>query len=150
MIMKTNILSAAVVVSLLGATIGLQGSTSPQTAGVTGYAPNQYETVAFSDTAEAEMLRRSYWILASADKDYKGHRVKAMHQIKMAAGLLGVDLNSGDDRTREKQVWSDDRLRTASDLLGNVLNAAEVKGQPRISKHISNAIDQINTALSIR
>jgi len=149
-IMKTNILSAGIVVSLLGATVGLQASTSPQTVGVTGYAQNQYETVAFSDTAEAEMLRRSYWILASADKDYNGHRVRAMHQIKDAAALLGLDLNSGDDRTRERQVWSDDRLRIASDLLGHVLNAAEVKGQPRISKHVSDAIDQINIALSIR
>ncbi len=150
MIMKTNILSAAVVVSLLGAAAGLQAGTSLQIAGVAGYSQNQYEPVVFSDTAEAEMLRRSYWILASADKDYRGHRVKAMRQIKTAAALLGVDLNSGDDRVREKQVWSDDRLRTAGDLLGHVLNAAEVKGQPRISRHVSDAIDEINTALSIR
>lgn len=95
------------------------------------------------------MLRRSYWILASADKDYDGHRVKAMKQIKEAARMLGLDLNAGDDRTRERQVWSDDRLRTADDLLSHVLNAAEVKGQPRISKHVSNAISEINTALSI-
>jgi hypothetical protein len=31
-----------------------------------------------------------------------------------------------------------------------VLGAAEVKGQPRISKHIAEAINQIDIALSIR
>ncbi len=139
-----------VLVSVLGGGMGLYASTSPQTAEVSPVSQNQLETVAFSDTAEAEMLRRSYWILDSANKDYDGHRVKAMHQIKQAAKLLGLDLNAGDDRTRERQVWSDDRLRTADDLLGHVLNAADVKGQPKISKHVSDAISQINTALTIR
>ncbi|MGO8764232.1 MAG: hypothetical protein ACLQSR_03740 [Limisphaerales bacterium] len=148
--MKINILSAMVLVSVLGGGMGLYASTSPQTAEVSPVSQNQLETVAFSDTAEAEMLRRSYWILDSANKDYDGHRVKAMHQIKQAAKLLGLDLNAGDDRTRERQVWSDDRLRTADDLLGHVLNAADVKGQPKISKHVSDAISQINTALTIR
>jgi hypothetical protein len=147
--MKTQILSTIVLISLLGSNTGLQASTPLHVASVPAISQNQFETVAFSDTAEAGMLRRSYWILASADKDYDGHRVKAMKQIKEAARMLGLDLNAGDDRTRERQVWSDDRLRTADDLLSHVLNAAEVKGQPRISKHVSNAISEINTALSI-
>ena len=143
-------LSAAVLASLLGAATGLQAAVSPTAPAIPAVSPSPFRTVAFSDTAEAEMLRRSYWILASANKDYAGHRVKAMRQIKTAAGLLAVDLNSGDDRTREKQAWSDDRLRTAGDLLQHVLNAAEVKGQPRISNHVSAAINQINLALSVR
>lgn len=139
-----------VMVSMLGGGISLLASTSPQIAGVTTVSQNQFETVAFSDSAEAGMLRRSYWILDSANKDYDGHRVKAMKQIKTAAGLLGLDLNAGDDRSRERQVWSDDRLRTADDLLSHVLNAAGVKDQPRISKHVSEAMNQISLALSVR
>ena len=41
------------------------------------------------------------------------------------------------------------KMREAAGLLQNVLGAAEVKGQPRITKHISAAINQINTALSV-
>jgi hypothetical protein len=147
--MKTQILSTVALISLLGSNTGLQASTPLQAASVPAISQNQFETVAFSDTAEAEMLRRSYWILDSADKDYDGHRVKAMKQIKEAARMLGLDLNFGDDRSRERQVWSDDRLRTADDLLSHVLNAAEVKGQPRISAHVSEAMNQISVALSI-
>ncbi len=146
--MKTKTLSTVVMVTMLGG-ISLLASTSPQAAGVATVSQNHFETVAFSDTAEAEMLRRSYWILDSANKDYAGHRVKAMKQIKTAAGLLGLDLNAGDDRARERQVWSDDRLRTADDLLSHVLNAAGVKDQPRISKHVSDAMNQIKRALSV-
>jgi hypothetical protein len=45
---------------------------------------------------------------------------------------------------------SDAKLREAQGLLQNVLGAAEVKNQVRITKHINNAINQINIALSIR
>jgi hypothetical protein len=148
--MKTKILSTVVLASILGSGIGLRASTPTLVFNIQPVSQNQLETVAFSDSAEAEMLRRSYWILDSADKDYKGHRVAAMKEIKRAAALLGVDLNAGDDRTRERQVWSDDRLRTADDLLSHVLNAAGVKDQPRISARVSEAMNQISIALSIR
>jgi hypothetical protein len=72
-----------------------------------------------------------------------------MHQIEAAGKLLGMDL-AGDAKDRQKQVLSDDKLRDARGLLEIVLNSAEVKAQPRISKHIAEAINQINVALSIR
>lgn len=147
--MKTSILSTIVIVSVLGSGISALASAAPQAAGTPVVSQSQFETVAFSDSAEAGMLRRSYWILDSANKDYDGHRAKAMHQIKEAARMLGLDLNAGDDRARERQVWSDDRLRTADDLLSHVLNAAEVKGQPRISQHVSEAMNQIGLALRV-
>lgn len=92
------------------------------------------------------MLHRAYRILASGDHDYHGHRAEAMSQIHKAADLLGVDLR-GDDKDREKQVLSDDRLREARDLLNHVLGASEVKDQVRISRHINLAIKEINAAL---
>jgi hypothetical protein len=72
-----------------------------------------------------------------------------MHQIEAAAKLLGVDL-AGDLKDRQPQALSDAKLREAQGLLQNVLGAAQVKGQPRISKHVTAAINQISTALSIR
>jgi CobQ-like glutamine amidotransferase family enzyme len=72
-----------------------------------------------------------------------------MHQIEAAGKLLGMDLVGG-AKDRQQQVLSDDKLREARGLLETVLGAAEVRDQPRISKHIAEAINQIDIALSIR
>lgn len=95
------------------------------------------------------MMHHAYRILASGDHDYHGHRAAAMNQIHKAADLLGLDLR-GDDKAREKQVLSDDRLREARGLLQNVLASAEVKSQKRISHHIELAIREIDLALRTR
>jgi hypothetical protein len=72
-----------------------------------------------------------------------------MHQIEAAGDLLGMDLR-GYARDRQLQVLSDDKLREAQGLLQSVLGAAEVQSQKRISRHINEAINQINIALSIK
>ena len=95
------------------------------------------------------MMHRAYRILATGDHDYKGHRAKAMHAVEDAAKLLGLDL-SGDAKDHEKQFLSDDKMREAQGLLRNVLGAAEVKNQERISKHINEAIEEIRAALDVR
>lgn len=123
--------------------------TPLQTASVPATGSSQFETVQFSNSAEAAKLHRAYRILAFGDHDYKGHRVAAMNQVKKAAALLGVDLR-GDDKNREHQVLSDDQLREARGLLTDILGSAEVKGQRRISDHINGAIRQIDMALSTR
>jgi len=99
--------------------------------------------------SESQTLTSAYLILATGDHDYRGHRVKAMHQIETAGKLLGVSLH-GDDKDKQKQVLSDDKLREVRGMLQTVLGAAEVKSQPRVSKHVTEAISQINMALSIR
>ena len=150
--MKTNYFKttaqSAVLVTALACGISLRAATAstpqPLNDGVTG--PNQFQTVDFS---EARALTSAYLILATGDHDYKGHRVRAMHQIEAAGKLLGMDL-AGNAKDRQTQVLSDDKLREARGLLETVLGAAEVKDQPRISKHIAEAIHQIDVALSIR
>jgi len=142
---------AAVFVTVLACGANLRAATpaTTQTSNGSVAVQNQFQTVAFSDSAEAGMLQNAYLILATGDHDYKGHRVKAMHQIEAAAKLL--DMNIRDSvRGHEPQVLSDDKLREARGMLETVLGAAEVKDQPRISKHIAEAINQINVALSIR
>ncbi|MGD0251225.1 MAG: hypothetical protein ABSC01_00835 [Verrucomicrobiota bacterium] len=121
----------------------------PQTLGGSVISQNQFQTVAFSDSAEAGMLRSAYLILATGDHDYKGHRVRAMHQIESAAKLLGMNI-SGDAKDRQSQPLSDAKLREAQGLLQSVLAASDVKSQKRVTKHITEAINHINTALSIR
>jgi len=135
-------------ISVMG-TASLLAVTSPQTQSAPIAPAGQFETVRFSDSPEADMLHRAYRILATGDHDYKGHRVKAMNQVKKAADMLGLDL-SGDDKDHQKQILSDDKLREARDLLTHVLDNSDVKGQKKISKHVQSAIDEIDTALSIR
>ena len=109
----------------------------------------QFQPVAFSDSAEAGMLQNAYDILATGDHDYSGHRVKALHAVKVAAKLLGMNL-TGDDKVRQPQPLSDAKLREAQGLLQNVLGNAEVMNQKRVVKHLTEAINQISIALSIK
>jgi len=95
------------------------------------------------------MLQNAYDILATGDHDYSGHRVKALHAVKMAAKLLGLNL-AGDDKFRQPQPLSDAKLREAQGLLQNVLGNAEVMNQKRVVKHLTEAINQISIALSIK
>ena len=146
---KTLAVSAVTVAVLFSASHARANSTSTaQPLG--GIAiQGQLQPVAFNDSAEAAMLQNAYDILATGDHDYKGHRVKAMHAVKVAAGLLGMTLK-GDGKDRESQSLSDAKLREAQGLLQNVLGNAEVKNEKRVVKHITKAIDEINIALSIK
>ncbi len=142
---------AAVFVTVLSCAASLRAATPamPQTLGGSAVSRNQFQTVAFSDSAEAGMLRRAYVVLATGDHDYKGHRVKAMRQIEAAAKLLGMNI-SGNAKDRQPQVLSDAKLREVQGLLQNVLGSSEVKSQKRVSKHIGEAINQLSVALTIR
>jgi hypothetical protein len=124
-------------------------AATPATVMGSPAATYQVETVAFSDSKEAGMLLKAYTILATGDHDYNGHRAKAMAAVKAAAKRLNVDLG-GDDKYREKQFLSDDKLREAQGLISGVLGAAEVKDQPVIAKHLNSAIHQIDLALTIK
>jgi len=141
----------AALVTVLACGVNLRAATPATTQTLNGSVAvqNQFQPVAFSDSAEAGMLRSAYLILATGDHDYKGHRVKAMHHVEAAAKLLGMDI-SGDAKDKQSQPLSDAKLREAQGLLQNVLGAAEVKNEKRVTKFIIEAINQINIALSIR
>jgi len=148
--LKTAVKAVVLVTALsCGANLRAATPSMPKTLDGSVASQNQFQTVAFSDLAEVGMLRNAYLILATGDHDYKGHRVKAMHQIEAAAGLLGMNI-SGDAKDKQPQPLSDAKLREAQGLLQSVLGATEVKSQKRVTKHITEAINQINVALSIR
>ena len=90
-------------------------------------------------------LDAAYSTLAQADHDYKGHRVRAMEQIKHAVHALGGKI-SGNGKGHEAQATSDAQLRTALNLLEQARSG--VTG--RASKHLNAAINQIQIALKIR
>lgn len=153
--MKTPTLSS-LKIAALAAALSLSASARSTTILTTtpilnapGTSAGGLQLVAFRDSAEADMLRRAYHILATGDHDYNGHRVRAMHAVEAAGKLLGMDL-AGDLKDRTPQPLSDDRLREAQGLITQVLGAAEVKDQKRVVRHLNEAVKQINIALRVR
>jgi len=99
-----------------------------------------------NDGTEAGLLRQAYGLLSTADHDYKGHRVRAMKQIEVAAQHLGVVLR-GDGKGHEPQATSDAQLRSAQALLQQAV--VGLKAGNGLA-HIKLAIAQITIALQIR
>jgi hypothetical protein len=125
---------------------------------------------------EADVLTYAYILLASANHDYAGRRVQAMHQLKEACNILEGDILSigtvaqrikairdanaqalalGDGNAapalNQIQYISDAHLLMADTLIQRVgffLNAT--KTQPRVLNHLGNADREIGIALMIR
>ena len=114
-----------------------------------GDTSNGFQTVGFGDTAEAKTLRDVYITLATGDHDYNGHRAAAMTHVKAAADLLGLDLG-GDARARQPQALSDDKMRESKAMILQVMDAAEVKDQKKVVKHLEEAVHEINVSLGIK
>jgi hypothetical protein len=146
---KSAKLVALTAVLSYGASLHATTATTAQALGAPMAGQNEFQPLAFSDSAEAGMLRRAYHILATGDHDYKGHRAKAMVAVEAAGKLLGMDLR-GDDKDRQPQVLSDEKLREAQGLISSVLASADIKDQKRIVKHLNEAVNQINTALTVK
>lgn len=96
-------------------------------------------------TSANTLLDEAYATLAQADHDYAGHRVRAMEQIKLALKELGSSV-SGTGKGHEPQATSDAQLRAALGLLQQA--QSRLSGKP--AKHVNRAIEQLNTALTIK
>lgn len=153
--MKTQSIGNAFRIAALVAALAAAADARATTARTTipGSVPSDpagaFQSVAFRDSAEAKMLHDAYAILATGDHDYKGHRVRAMRAVERGAKLLGMDL-AGDLKDKTPQPLSDEKLRQAQGLITQVLGAAEVKNQKRVVKNLTEALNQISTALTIR
>src|SRR5437899_3187738 len=69
-----------------------------------------------STASTVTTLDEAYATLAQAKHDYKGHRAKAMEQIKLAIHELGGSI-SGKAKAHESQAASDAQLKAAQALL---------------------------------
>ncbi len=101
-----------------------------------------------ANSAEIDLLRNAYGMLAKADHDYKGHRHKAMVEIAEAAKLLGVTFH-GDGRAGERQSLSDAQLRNVKEMLLKSHAGLDGKHHKQVRYHIDKAINEISIALSI-
>ncbi len=117
-----------------------------------GAAYNPYYTAGYRGTpatGDVQSLTQAYSTLASADHDYQGHRVKAMHAIKKAARLMGQKIG-GDGKVKEQQTLSDDQLRGVQTTLQKVRGSVGGRNSQRVVEHINSAIHELTVALSIK
>jgi len=97
------------------------------------------------DDAKRHKLRHAYWLLEQADRDYGGHKGKAMEEIKKAGKIMGMDLH-GEGYSGAHQKWSDERLREAKQLLIDIVDTHHEHEH----EHIWKAIQEINKGLEVR
>jgi hypothetical protein len=140
---KTGLRAFACAASAL-ISLGLAGEPKAQGGVIIAPTPVAQGTI-LNASAEAGMLRQAYGLLATADHDYKGNRVKAMKSLEAAAKQLGISL-SGDGKVREPQGASDAQLRSAQTLLAQASAGLSGAGL----KHIQQAIQHLNVALAIQ
>ena len=139
--------SMAALVALLPLGIASsRAASNPSILGAEGVVLQQAEPqpVAWEE-AKRHKLRHAYWLLEQGDRDYKGHRGKAMIEIKKAGEIIGLDLH-GDGYGGAHQAWSDERLREARQLLVDIVD----KGHQHEHEHIWKAIKEIDKALAVR
>jgi hypothetical protein len=137
-------LAAGVALALLSCGISAQGAATTTQPNTT--VPAARKSAAVVPNAQAiGLLNQAYLLLASADHDYKGHRMHAMHAIKAALRELGATV-SGQGRGGESQRTSDSQLRSAQSLLQQALTG--LTGKPRL--HVAEAIKQLNIALTVQ
>lgn len=92
-----------------------------------------------------EQLRHAYHLLDHTDRDYDGHRKEAMHSIRKAAEILGVELKGG-LHAGESQWDSDHKMREAKRILEGLID--ETHGAEQA--HIHRAIKELDKGLAIR
>ncbi len=124
---KTIFFQVPTLVAALFLALGLVTSAQAQSTNAIGLLDDAYATV------------------AQGKHDYKGHRVRAMEQIKLAAKELGGSI-SGHGKARESQMSSDLQLKAAVGLLQQA--APSLTGKPL--KHVNNAIQQLVNALGTK
>lgn len=94
-------------------------------------------------------LTHAYWLLKTADHDYAGHRIAAMHAIEAAGKGLGLELR-GDLKDRERQWKSDEQLTEAARLLRDARDKMEEADRKRIAEHLEKAVREVDEALKHR
>jgi len=135
-------------------------------------APKHDTAAAAIKGNEADVLTSAYILLASANHDYDGHRVKAMKKIEDAVNILDANLlkngtvaqktkaiqdanaisqaKSTDGDTNELQAISDHQLLMASTMVQRVGSNLNPSTQKSVLNLLQNANNEIGIALKIR
>lgn len=111
----------------------------------------------FAGEVPEELYHAKHW-LEKADRDYDGHRGKAVQEIRAALQHLGKDPNAHPTKiptkpVHEKQWKSDDQLRHARKLLKEAETHLAGKGGGKHQDALANiakAVEEIDIALRKR
>lgn len=103
---------------------------------------------AYAETPREELAHATR-LLKKADRDYEGHRAKAVAEVEVAAHELGLDLG-GEVPERERQWKSDEQLKEARRLLRHARDKMEARDRDRVAAHLEVAIKELDVALKIR
>jgi hypothetical protein len=101
------------------------------------------------NASQVSLLSQAYSTLAKADRDYAGHRKKAMKEIVSACDLLGKGVSSSSGKIQRQSV-SDDQLRSAQRIIQRVHDVAVEKDQQEVAKHLETAVVEIDLALKAK
>jgi hypothetical protein len=126
---KYRLLIVSFLVAAFSAGFGLKASAAPETP--------------------REELVHAFHLLQKADKDYAGHRGKAMGEVETAGKALGLELK-GDLPDRERQWKSDEQLIEAQRLLRDARDKLEAKDRDRVAAHVDVAVKEIDAALKVK
>ncbi len=104
-----------------------------------------------------KQLKSANDLLRQANHNYKGHRVKAMHEVNRALVALGakkIDVDVGTKNlTGEEQALSNKQLARArqklADLLVSLGTPAAGSPRARAVNHVKKAIVEIDLALAV-
>jgi hypothetical protein len=96
-----------------------------------------------------EELVHAYRLLKHADRDYDGHREKALHEVEAAGSELGLDLEGGTWGHDEAQWKSDQKITAARRLLREARDKLESHDRDRIAARLEKAIKELDAALQV-
>ena len=117
-------------------------------SGVAAAHPGASTLSGTDSTSEVSLLADAYRLLAKADSNYAGHRVKAMKALQKACDLLGKDITAVAGSTRRQSV-SDDQLRAAQRLIQRVRNIVADQNKKDVVACLDEAINEISLALQV-
>jgi hypothetical protein len=103
---------------------------------------------AFAETPREEVAH-AFHLLKKADRDYDGHRMKAIEEVEAAGHALGLELG-GEAIEGERQWKSDRQLSEARRLLREARNKLEREDRERVAERLDKAIKEIDIALAIK
>jgi hypothetical protein len=99
-----------------------------------------------SSPTEESLLQDAITLLSAADADYKGHRVKARHEVVEACRANGYKVKRG-GHGREAQGTSDAIMREALGCVQQAEQMAQADHQNNVIAHLDAATSEIEIAL---
>jgi hypothetical protein len=101
------------------------------------------------ETPPREDLRHALHLLERADREYGGHRAKAVAELQATSRDLGINLG-GELPEREGRWKSDEQLREARRLIISAREKMDRKERDKVGERLDRAVHEVDEALNVR